>query len=182
MKEITKFLHKDKSNIQINSRGLIISMMKNNLTLDQTCEIYGIPKRTIFRSIAEIKRGDKELHSIYKLYKQNIVDMPNREKIIDLDSEPVLLDKTTEELKREEIIDIVGKYEELLKQNPSLTPKRVAAKLGFTAQQMDEMSKKISRIDKGKQFKEKYHYGEIGISEKAAFVASPEEDRERLEK
>ena len=168
---ITKFPYKPKRNGQINSRGLLIAIMKDDLTFEDVHRIYGIPKRTISRRVAEIKRTDKELYTIYQSYRENPSDASENTK--NLLREPVLLDKTPEELKREEIQSILEEFETLLKENSGLTREKAAAKLGFIPQQMDEMRKKLIRIDKEKKFKEQYRYTGISIEGKNTSISQP---------
>ena len=173
---IAKFPYKPKRNEQINSRGLIIEIMKDNSSFEEIHKKYGIPKRTIVRRIAEIKKYDKELYSIYQDYRQNSLDLATCEKISNLVREPVLLDKRPEELKKEEIELIFKQFDELLRKNPSLTKEKAAAQLGFIPQQMDEMRKKLNRINRETQFREQfraqYHCESNGVGRQCISIGN----------
>ena len=129
--------------------------MKKGLTIWQTQEQYGIPRRTIDRRIKEVETMDRELYRLYKEYQKNPTDPSITDRIGRLSNDiPVILEKDATTIKLEEMQGILRQYEKLIKNN-GITAYQAANQLGYLPQQIDEMRKKVNRISREIEFREK---------------------------
>lgn len=154
---IKKFPYKPKKNPNISSRAIVIEIMKSGANIHTIVKKYEIPRRTVDRRIAAIKKEDPELYSIYKKYRENPKDTINNRLIEQLDYEAVIQsEETPEQVQKKRLREILKEYEGLISGESPMEKEKAARMLGYTPQQISEMRRKIGRIEAEKSFKEKY--------------------------